>query len=406
MAAPEAESRGDDAPRYSDRRLVAIANRVHQGLLDDGEVNDVDGVEAGDLRARVFSAAPLCTEAEAARIAAMVTDQLDGFGPLAPILADPSVTEVMINGPGPIWVEQSGELVHLDDHVDQAGLRRIIDRIVGPLGLRLDRVVPFADGRLPDGSRVHLALPPQALDGPYITIRRFGTAGRTLADFVTGPRVELLLRLGVRRRHNLVVTGGTGSGKTSLLNALAAAIQTGERIVTLEDAAELRLAGSHVVRLEARPANAEGVGEITMRTLVRNALRMRPDRIVVGEVRGAEAFDMIQAMNTGHSGSMSTCHANSPRDTLDRLAAMTMMADVSLSASLAQSQVRAALGWVVRVARGPGGARLVQDVVDVDTGTELVHRGELTSAGSLRLAAQGRNGLADPGLGDGGYESA
>ena len=243
--------------------------------------------------------------------------RVEGLGPLEPLLADPTVTEVMVNGPGPVWIERDGRLERVDVALDNATIGLLIERVVGPLGLRVDRASPLVDARLADGSRVNVVVPPLAIDGPCVTIRRFGTRRITL-DEVCPPGVAALLAWAVRARCNVVVSGGTGAGKTTLLNALAAAIPAGERVVTIEDAAELRLPGDHVVRLESRPPNAEGAGAVDIRELVRNALRMRPDRIVVGEVRGPEALDMLQAMNTGHEGSLSTCHANGPADALRR----------------------------------------------------------------------------------------
>jgi pilus assembly protein CpaF len=267
----------------------------------------------------------------------------------------------MVNGPGAVWVERNGKLTPSDVEVDREMLRVIVDRIVGPLGLRVDRTAPFVDARLPDGSRVNIAVPPLAVDGPYITIRRFRDRAYALADFCK-PETQDLLIDAINRRQSLVVSGGTGSGKTSLLNALAAHIEPGERVITIEDAAELRLPGEHTVRLEARPANAEGVGQATVRSLLRNALRMRPDRLIIGEVRGSEALDMIQAMNTGHDGSMSTCHANSPLDALRRIEAMALMGDVDLPIEVLRDHLRAAVDLVVHVERMAGGQRKVRSI--------------------------------------------
>jgi pilus assembly protein CpaF len=248
--------------------------------------------------------------------------------------------------------------------LDAATIEHLIERVVGPLGLRVDRSSPLVDARLPDGSRANAVVPPLAVDGPCLTIRRFGVQQVSLDD-VCPPGVAPLLRWAVAVRLNLVVCGGTGAGKTTLLNALAAAVPAGERIITVEDAAELRLPSEHVVRLEARPANAEGVGRVTVRELVRNALRMRPDRIVVGEVRGAESLDMLQAMNTGHEGSLSTCHANSPADALRRLETMALMAGTGLPLAAVREQLASAIDLVVQVARQPGGARRVVAVEEV-----------------------------------------
>ena len=232
---------------------------------------------------------------------------------IEPFLRDPSVSEIMVNGPGPVWIERRGRLETTNTILDTETIELLIEQTVAPLGRRIDRSSPMVDARLPDGSRLNAVVPPVAVDGPYVTIRRFSVRPVPLEEFAP-PGVVAALRWAVGARCNLVVSGGAGAGKTTLLNALAASIPQGERVVTVEDAAELALGSDHVVRLEARPVDADGVAPVTIRQLVRNALRMRPDRIIVGEVRGAETLDMLQAMNTGHEGSLSTCHANSPAD--------------------------------------------------------------------------------------------
>ncbi len=310
--------------------------------------------------------APLLGGAALDAVVGAVTARVQGLGPLDPLLADPEVSEVMVNGPGPVWVERRGRLERMETSLDTATIERLIERVVGPLGLRIDRSSPLVDARLPDGSRVNAVVPPLAVDGPCLTIRRFGARRLTLAE-VCPPGVAELLAWAVRSRANVLVSGGTGAGKTTLLNALGAEIPAGERVVTIEDAAELRLPGEHVVRLEARPANAEGVGEVPLRHLVRNALRMRPDRIVVGEVRGPEALDMLQAMNTGHEGSLSTCHANSPADALRRLETMVLTGSVALPLEAVREQVHAAVDLIVQVARTADGWRGVVEVAEVDT---------------------------------------
>jgi len=338
-----------------------IVRRVHRDLIGRDLKPSDRNLPA--IAARVAALAPLLSPDQATAVAERVSRQLFGLGDLEPLLADSSITEVMINGPGPVWVERLGALSPTEVVLDEAMLRMIVERIVGPLGLRADRTQPFVDARLPDGSRVNIAVPPLALDGPYLTIRRFRASPHALADFCD-TETERRLISAMQERRNVIVSGGTGSGKTSLLNALAAHIAPNERVVTVEDAAELRLPGAHTVRLEARPANAEGIGGVSIRTLLRNALRMRPDRIIVGEVRGAEAFDMVQAMNTGHNGSMSTCHANSPRDALARIEAMAMMGDVDLPVAVVRDHLESALDIVVHVARSDRGARRVQAVFD------------------------------------------
>jgi pilus assembly protein CpaF len=341
---------------------VELARRVHQRLVAEGSDGPVDPRRVAELARQ---AAPLLGAGSLRQVVAEVLADITGLGPLEPLLADGAVTEVMVNGPGRVWVERQGKLERVDVSLDNEGIERIIERIVAPLGLRVDRSSPLVDARLPDGSRVNAVVPPLAIDGPVLTIRRFRAAAVPLGDFCP-PGVAAFLEWAVATRMNVLVAGGTGAGKTTLLNALAAAIPPGERIVTVEDTAELRLGQDHVVRLEARPANAEGVGAVRVRELVRNALRMRPDRIVVGEVRGPEALDMLQAMNTGHEGSLSTCHANSPADALRRIETMVLMGDVALPLDAVREQAAAALDLVVQVARVDDGARAVVDVAEVE----------------------------------------
>jgi pilus assembly protein CpaF len=307
---------------------------------------------------------------ELATLVRELSDEIVGLGPLEPLLRDPSVTEVMVNGPRAVYVERDGKIepteVVLDD--DAAALH-LIDRIVAPLGLRIDESSPWVDARLPDGSRVHAIVPPLAVGGPAITIRRFSKTPPSLDDLarrggVNDVQAALLIEA-VRARKNILVSGGAGAGKTTLLGALAGYIPERERVVTIEDAAELRLQRAHVVALETRPANVEGAGRVTVRDLVRNALRMRPDRIIVGEVRGGEALDMLQAMNTGHDGSMSTAHSNSPLDMLTRLEAMAAMGDARLPVDAVRRQIGAALDVIVHVARASNGGRRVTDVCSV-----------------------------------------
>jgi len=340
--------------------MTPLKARVLARLLADGP--------GGRLRERVADLVaregPLLAPGEQARVVAEVLAEVCGLGPLEPILADPDVTEVMVNGPGRVWVERGGRLERVDIALDTPAIEHLIEKVVAPLGLRIDRSSPLVDARLADGSRVNAVVPPLAVDGPCLTVRRFGARPVPLAAFGP-PAVVALLAWAVAARLNMLVSGGTGAGKTTLLNALAGCIPDGERVVTVEDAAELRLPGDHVVRLEARPANAEGAGEVRIRELVRNALRMRPDRIVVGEVRGPEALDMLQAMNTGHEGSLSTCHANSPDDALRRLETMVLMGDLGLPLGAVRTQVESALDLVVQVARRPDGSRRIVAVAEV-----------------------------------------
>jgi pilus assembly protein CpaF len=302
-----------------------------------------------------------------------VAERSFGLGPLEPLLADPVVDEILVNGVGqdrPVWVERHGSLEATSvSFASEDDLRHAIERILAPLGRRVDEAEPLCDARLPDGSRVNVVLPPLAVDGPVLTIRRFRPRGFSADDLVelgtwTAPLRELLGQA-VRSRLNVLVSGGTGSGKTTTLNALSGFVPDGERVVTIEDTAELRLQRAHVVRLEARPASVEGRGEVTIRRLVRNALRMRPDRIVVGEVRGPEALDMLGAMSSGHDGSLCTVHAGSPEEALRRLETLALMAGVGLPHAAVREQVASAIDLVVHQARLADGARQVVAVAEV-----------------------------------------
>ncbi|MGH9165239.1 MAG: CpaF family protein, partial [Acidimicrobiales bacterium] len=353
-----------------------LAALVHARLLAEraaggaGSAGSDEVLDATTVAAAARRADPLLAPESLRSVVAEVLARATGLGPLEPLLRDPLVSEVMVCGPHRVWVERAGVLERVVVDLDAATIEHLIERIVGPLGLRIDRASPMVDARLPDGSRVNAVVPPLAVDGPCLTIRRFAARAVPLSAFCP-PGVVELLTWSVRARCNVVVSGATSSGKTTLLNALAAAISPGERVVTVEDAAELRLPRDHLVRLEARPPNAEGAGGVRVRDLVRNALRMRPDRIVVGEVRDAAALDMLQAMNTGHEGSLSTCHANSPSDALRRLETMVLMGDVALPLAAIREQVAAAVDLVVQVARGAAGARRIVEV------SELVGPGEV-----------------------------
>lgn len=284
---------------------------------------------------------------------------------LEPFLCDPSVSEIMVNGPGPVWVERRGRLEATSTVLDTETIELIIEQTVAPLGRRIDRSSPMVDARLADGSRLNAVVPPVAVDGPYVTIRRFSVRPVPLEDFAPSGVVSAL-KWAVAARCNLVVSGGAGAGKTTLLNALAGSIDPGERVVTVEDAAELALESNHVVRLEARPTDVDGVSPVTIRQLVRNALRMRPDRIIVGEVRGAETLDMLQAMNTGHEGSLSTCHANSPADAISRLETMVLLDGGAVPLAAVRDQIAAAVDMVIHVARRPQGQRRIVSLAVVD----------------------------------------
>ena len=338
-----------------------LATVVHAEVLDGPDLPA--GVLEDVVAAAVARREPLLGSDARRCVVDAVVARISGLGALEALFADRSVTEVMVNGPGSVYIERAGRLEATDVRVDAAELDRLVERMVAPTGRRVDRSSPWADGRLADGSRVNVVVPPVALDGPYLTVRRFGDHRFSLADLASPPVASLLHDL-VSARCNVVVTGATGSGKTTLLGAMASEVGSGERLVVVEDAAELRLEAAHVVRLEARPPNCEGVGEVTVRDLVRNALRMRPDRIVVGEVRGPEAFDMLQALNTGHDGSLSTCHANGPVDGLRRLATMVLLASTGLSVDVARSMVAGSVDIVVHVVRD-GPHRRVVEVVEV-----------------------------------------
>ena len=303
-----------------------------------------------------------------------VLDEAIGLGPLEPLLADGSISEIMVNAADAIWVERSGRLEHhAARFTDDDAIRAVIERIVAPLGRRIDESSPMVDARLADGSRVNAIIPPLAVRGPALTIRRFsrrllGTDDLLRLGSASAQMLEFL-RVCVASRRNLIVSGGTGSGKTTLLNVLSNLIPQGERLITIEDAAELRLAYPHLVTLEARPANLEGRGAVTIRDLVRNALRMRPDRIIVGECRGGEALDMLQAMNTGHEGSLTTVHANTARDALSRLEVMVLMAGIDLPIAVVREQIASAIDLVVHQVRGADGVRRIQSILEV-TGIE------------------------------------
>ena len=310
-------------------------------------------------------------EAEREQLVSEIIDQALGYGPIERFLDDPTISEVMVNSTEGVYVERDGKLEITDaQFFSDQHLLRVIDRIVAPLGRRIDESSPMVDARLPDGSRVNAVIPPLAIDGPQLTIRKFTQRVLGLEDLIglqtLTAQVADFLSACVQGRMNILISGGTGSGKTTLLNVLSSMIPVTERIVTIEDAAELRLQQRHVIRLESRPANIEGKGEVRARELVRNALRMRPDRIVVGEVRGAEALDMLQAMNTGHDGSLSTLHANSPRDALARVETMVLMAGFDLPVRAIREQTASAVDLLVHLERGRDGVRRVTRVTSVD----------------------------------------
>ncbi len=351
--------------------LDELAEALRTQLVERARAGRASGTALeSEVRALVEHEAAALPEEAQDTLCERVLLLATGLGPLEPLLSDPSIDEVMVNGPGEVYVERRGRLRRTG--VSFAGdgeLMHAIERVLAPLGRRVDEASPLCDARLPDGSRVNVVIPPLSLTGPCLTVRRFRQEGFSLRELVAGGTLpgELaeLLALCVAARAAVLVSGGTGSGKTTTLNALSGAIPGDERIVTIEDAAELKLRQRHVVRLESRPPNLEGRGEVTIRQLVANALRMRPDRIVVGEVRGPEALDMLQALNTGHDGSLTTVHANSPADALRRIETLALMAGVGLPHAAVRDQVASALHVVVHQARLPDGRRVIDSVSEV-----------------------------------------
>jgi pilus assembly protein CpaF len=348
------------------RRLLVERRRAEAASGRLAEVELEAAVEV--LVEEVAAVLPVTDRDEVVR--RVVRDSV-GLGPLEVLLADPAVEEVMVNGHERVYVERGGVIEPVEAaFADEEELRNTIERILAPLGRRVDELSPMVDARLADGSRVNVVIPPLSIDGPAVSIRRFGArrpGPRELVTSGTMSEAEMeLLAEAVRRRRSVLISGGTGSGKTTLLNALSSFIAPAERVVTIEDAAELRLQQPHVVRLESRPAGVEGRGEVTIRDLLRNALRMRPDRIVIGEVRGAEALDLLTALNTGHDGALSTVHANSPADALRRLETLALMAGLGLPHDAVAEQVRRSLDLVVQLRREPDGARRVVAIEELD----------------------------------------
>ena len=353
--------------RVQERLVEVLGPRLYDSTLSDTEL---EGLVHQRLRELLDEEeAPLSAQ-EKLLVVRQIGDSVLGLGPLEPFVRDPEVTEIMVNGWDTIYVERAGKLYWTGTKFhDEQQLRRTIDKIVAKVGRRVDEASPYVDARLPDGSRVNAIIPPLAIDGPSLTIRKFSSDPYGAEDLVefgtfTSP-VAKFLEACVRGRVNIMVSGGTGAGKTTTLNVLSSFIPDDERIITIEDAAELKLQQPHVVRLESRPPNIEGRGAVTIRDLVRNALRMRPDRIVVGECRGAEALDMLQAMNTGHDGSISTIHSNSPRDSLSRLETITMMAGMELSPKSIREQVASAIQLIVHQQRLKDGTRRLTHVTEV-----------------------------------------
>jgi len=370
---------GPDVASYAEEDPFAgVKNRIHQYVIAElGPQLYQQDMDPAALRSRVVAVIrnELAEEQglsrdDRERLTEAISDDTLGHGPLEKLLADPTVTEVMVNGPREVWIEREGRLELTSMRfTDDSHLRRIINKIVAQVGRRIDEASPMVDARLPDGSRVNAVIPPLSLTGPLVTIRKFTQNRLALRDFVKLGTLTIeaidFLDSCVAAELNILVSGGTGSGKTTLLNAMSTAIPDGDRIVTIEDAAELRLNQRHVLRLESRPPNIEGDGAVTIRDLVRNSLRMRPDRIIVGEVRGAEALDMLQAMNTGHDGSLTTLHANTPRDALARVETMVLMAGYDLPVRAIRQQVASALDLIIHLERLHDGSRRVTAITEV-----------------------------------------
>ena len=370
---PEPKSKGPPRDANLDLRL-----RLHGRLIDELDLSKLDKLEEGELRRQVLNLVTQFAQAERmalntkelAELGASIYDEMVGLGPIEPLLKDESINDILINGPFQVYVERRGELELTPIRFrDNDHLLRIVQRIVAGVGRRIDESQPMVDARLADGSRVNAAIPPIAIDGCSVSIRKFSKKPLTLEKLVEfkamTPGMAEFLYGAVRSRVSTVISGGTGSGKTTLLNALSAAISEGERLITIEDAAELQLQQPHVVRMETRPPNIEGKGEIRQRELVKNALRMRPDRVILGEVRSEEAFDMLQALNTGHEGSMATIHSNNPREAVSRLEQMVAMGGMNIGPDAVRYQIAAAVGLVVQVNRLSDGKRKVTHVTEI-----------------------------------------
>ncbi len=370
------------APSIDNRSYRELKQRIHALLLERVDLESMQRLTQEQIRDELRSLverlldeeAVVINDAERKNLTRDIRNEMLGFGPLETLLSDPTVSDILVNGHKQVYVERRGKL-ELTDVVfnDDAHLMKIIDKIVSRVGRRIDESSPMVDARLPDGSRVNAIIPPLAIDGPVMSIRRFSVDPLRLADLVaytsmTAEMAEVLQGLG-KAKMNILISGGTGSGKTTMLNVISGFIGHTERIVTVEDAAELQLQQPHVVRLETRPPNIEGKGEVSQRALVRNALRMRPDRIILGEVRGAEALDMLGAMNTGHEGSMATIHANTPRDAITRLENMISMAAANLPSKAIRQQISSAISVVVQVSRLIDGKRKVTSIQEI-TGME------------------------------------
>ncbi|HUP90331.1 MAG TPA: CpaF family protein [Longimicrobiales bacterium] len=383
---PPTQWPGAPTPGLSSHALVEIKSRVHRQLLQRLNLSSLDTVDKEQVVSAIRrvvhelvadEATPLNFE-EREELVRQVVDEIFGLGPLEPLLKDPTVSDILVNTSSEVYVERNGRLEKTDVRFqDDRHLLQVIDRIVSTVGRRIDDSSPMVDARLPDGSRVNAVIPPVAIDGPHLSIRKFKRDVLSGEELVRKgsltPQMLELLRACVIARMNVIVSGSTGAGKTTLLNMLSSFIPHNERVVTIEDSAELQLRQPHVVRMETRPANIEGKGEIVQRQLVRNALRMRPERIILGEVRGEEAIDMLQAMNTGHNGSLTTLHANTPRDAITRLETMVSMSNLSLPDRVVRRQISSAIHLIVQVTRLSDGTRKVEAISEVlPTSTDVV----------------------------------
>ncbi len=380
--APEKPARAEPRPVALGGDLLSAKLRIHSKLIDEIDLSDLDKLDDKALRRQVHAlVAEIVREerlamnaAEVASFASAVFDEMTGLGPIEPLLQDDSICDILINGPGQVYIERNGELELAPvSFADDDHLLRIINRIVAQVGRRVDESHPMVDARLADGSRFNAAIAPIAVDGPLVSIRKFSKKPLTIEKLIAFGAmpacVAQFLQGAVAARVTTIISGGTGSGKTTLLNALSSAISHKERLITIEDAAELQLQQPHVARMETRPPNVEGKGEIRQRECVKNALRMRPDRVILGEVRGEEAFDMLQAMNTGHEGSMATIHANTPRDAITRLEQMVAMGGLNITEEAVRGQIASAIGLIVQATRLADGQRKVVSVSEI-TGME------------------------------------
>lgn len=394
------------ATSYIPEEYFELKARIHDRLLDLIDLTLIDKLDRESLSVQIRKVIEIILREESNRLPLNLTerekifseimDEVLGYGPLEPLLKDPTISDILVNTYKNIYIERLGKLESTDVRFkDDAHLMRIIDKIVSTVGRRIDESTPMADARLPDGSRVNAIIPPLALDGPILSIRRFAVNPIELDDLIDyqtlTPEIAELLKGIIKARLNVIISGGTGSGKTTLLNVLSRFIPADERIVTIEDAAELQLKQDHVVSLETRPPNIEGKGEVVQRDLVRNSLRMRPDRILLGEVRGKEAFDMLQAMNTGHDGSLTTIHANTPRDSLMRLETMVAMANLEIPSDFLRRFISSAINVIIQVSRMVDGKRKLVSVQEI-TGMEgsTITMQEIFVFKQTRIDEQGR----------------